>query len=212
MMNNIKASAYTQHSVKFKNVNSAQTGSFHKANESAVLKFTRDNSDTVEISQEAKDVLNNSLLKPDNEQDSKKTSEKKDKTEEWKEKLEEMRREMSWLRDEIRRAGEVAEGTGEAMRVMIKCLRIAMRIMSGHNVPEADHRFLMENDSSLYSKAIMMKVQVIDPEDLDRLSEDEEDNEESAGIEAPPTSSTDSSSETTGDSANTETAVDAPVS
>ena len=210
-MNAVKASAYTQHSVKYKNANSAQKDSFIKTNESAVLKYPHNHTDTVEISQEAKDVLNNGLLIPDNEQDSKKPFEPKDKIEEWKEKFEEMRREMNWLRDELKRAGEVAEGMGEAMRVMIKCLRIAMRIMSGHNVPNADHRFLMENDSPMYSKAIMMRREIVDPEDLERLTEDEEDgNEEVTGIEAPPVSSGDSSTEPSGDSADI--AVDAPVS
>ena len=214
-MNAVKGSAYTQHSIKFKNNHTAQTDSFKKTNESAVSNFFRENKDTVEISQEAKDVLNNGFPNTDPVQDKDKTSEKKDKMAEWQEKLEEMRREMNWLRDEIRRAGEVAEGMGEAMRVMIKCLRIAMRIMSGHNVPDADHRFLMDNDSGLYSKAVMMKIQVVNPEDLERLSEDEEENnEDSTGIEAPPTSSTDSSTETSGDSTDTgsDIAAEAPVS
>jgi len=209
MINTVKVSAYTQHIAKSKNNNTAQSGSFIKTNESAVLKFSQNNTDTVEISQEAKDVMNNALLNPGSDQDDKKTSEKKDKIAEWKEKLEEMRREMSWLRDELKRAGEVAEGMGEAMRVMIKCLRIAMRIMSGHNVPDADHRFLMENDSGLYSKAVMMKIQVIDPEDFDRLSEDEEENEEQSGIDGAPVSSTDTSTESTGDSTDADTTVEA---
>jgi adenine-specific DNA methylase len=128
---------------------------------------------------------------------------------EWKEKMEEMRREMNWLRDELKRAGEVAEGMGEAMRVMIKCLRISMRIMSGHNVPNADHRFLMENDSALYSKAITMRMEITDPEDLERLSEDEEENnEEPTGVEAPSVSSPDTSPDASGESINTDATVD----
>ena len=97
---------------------------------------------------------------------------------------------------------------GEAMKVMIKCMQIAMRIMSGHNVPEADHRYLMDNDSSLYSKAVMMKIQKIDPEDLERLSEDEEEEgEETDGIDAASIPSTDTSAETPGENTATVEAV-----
>ena len=196
MMNSVKVSAYTQHSVKQKNVNAAQAGSFKNVNGSGVLGFfpghNTSTNDTVEISNDAKEGFIKSFLDPEDE----KTTESKDLMAEWKEKLEKMRSEMNWLRDEIRRAGEIAEGMGEAMRVMIKCLRIAMRIMSGHNVPDADHRFLMENDSSLYSKAVMMKIQKIDPEDLERLSEDEEENAEgSDGIDAASITAPDSASE-----------------
>ena len=205
IMKAVNASAYAQHSVKHKTVNSVQTDSFIKKNESNVPVFFHCVADVVEISQDAKDVLNNGLLEPDKD----KTTESKDKMAEWKEKMEEMRREMNWLRDELKRAGEVAEGMGEAMRVMIKCLRISMRIMSGHNVPNADHRFLMENDSALYSKAITMRMEITDPEDLERLSEDEEENnEESTGVEAPPISSTDTSPEASGENSNTDTVVD----
>ena len=205
MMKAINVSAYAEHAVKNLNVNSVQTDSFIKKNESNVPVFFHCVADVVEISQDAKDVLNNGLLEPDKD----KTTESKDEMAEWKEKLEEMRREMSWLRDELQRAGEIAEGMGEAMRVMIKCLRISMRIMSGHNVPNADHRFLMENDSALYSKAITMRMEITDPEDLERLSEDEEENnEEPTGVEAPPMSSTNATPETSSDSTNAEAAVD----
>jgi len=208
MINSLRVSAYTQHTVKYNNVKSAQTDSFHKANESNVLKIFHGARDTAEISQEAKDIYNNFLL----ESESDRTAETKDKMSEWKEKLEQMRSDMKRLRDEIRRAGEIAEGMGEAMREMIKCLRIAMRIMSGHNVPEADHRFLMDKDTALYSKAIMMRKEIIDPDDLERLSEDEENNKDSSGIDDLSISSAGASTESPGDSSSTETAVETDVS
>ena len=211
MINSAKIGAYTQcavrtlHTVKYSNfMKSAQTDLFRKGSESNVLSFFHNAKDTAEISQEAKEMLENVPL----ESEDKKTTETKDKTAEWKEKLEQMRRDMNWLRDELKRAGEVAEGMGEAMKEMIKCLRIAMRIMSGHNVPEADHRYLMDKDTALYSKAIMMRKEIIDPEDLERLSEDEEENNESSEIGEIPTPSADTGAEVSGDSVNADVAVD----
>jgi hypothetical protein len=190
-------SKYTHHAVKYNYENSAHTNSFRKTNESNVLVYFPNENDVAEISQEAKDKLNSPV-----ELDNEKTAESKDKMSEWKDKLEQMRRDMNWLRDEIRRAGEIAEGMGEAMREMIKCLRIAMRIMSGHNVPEADHRYLMDKDTALYSKAIMMRKEIIDPEDLERLSEDEEANEDSSEIVAVSASPAEVATETSGDADN----------
>jgi len=192
MTNSIKTNAYSQHSLKYNNVKPAQTDSFRKTNGFNVLDHISGTKDTVELSQDAKDVLNNAPIESDNE----KVSKAKDKTAEWKEKLEQMRNDMNWLMDEIRRAGEVSEGMAEAMKEMIKCMQIAMRIMSGHNVPESDHRYLMDKDSALYSKAIMMRMERIDPDELERLSEDEEENsEESSEIDTGSISSTDTSAE-----------------
>jgi len=193
-MNSIKTGAYTQHTLKYSTLKTTQADSFRKTSESNVFNHFLKQKDVVEISQEAKDTLTNPL-----ELDNEKATESKDKMAEWKEKLEQMRRDMNWLRDEIRRAGEIAEGMGEAMREMIKCLRIAMRIMSGHNVPEADHRYLMDKDTALYSKAIMMRKEILDPEDLERLSEDEEADEDSSEVGDVPESSTAATAETSGD-------------
>ena len=205
MINSAKIGVYTQHTVKYSNLGiSAQADSFRKRNESSVLSFFLNVKDTAEISQEAKEMFESVPLGSEDE----KTKTVKDKTEEWKEKLEQMRRDMNRLRDELKRAGEVAEGMGEAMREMIKCLRIAMRIMSGHNVPEADHRYLMDKDTALYSKAIMMRKEIIDPEDLERLSEDEEENEESSEIGEIPTPSADTGADVSGDSVSADVAVD----
>jgi hypothetical protein len=198
MISSAMVGKYTHQTARFNTENSAHTNSFRKTNESNVLIYFPKENDVAEISQEAK----NKFINPP-ELDNEKVTESKDKMSEWKDKLDQMRREMNWLRDEIRRAGEIAEGMGEAMREMIKCLRIAMRIMSGHNVPEADHRYLMDKDTALYSKAIMMRKEIIDPEDLERLSEDEEANADSTEIGEIPESSAESSIESSGDVVNT---------
>ena len=89
--------------------------------------------------------------------------------------LEEMRNEMRTLREELKRAREAGEGAAEMWKIEIKCLQIAMRIMSGNKVPDADQRFLMDNKPELYAKAITMRMEKADPKEYDRLSEDEEE-------------------------------------
>ena len=79
---------------------------------------------------------------------------------------EEMRRQMEGARQQ-------GEAKAEALRILRKSLEIAMRIMSGDNVPAADHRFLAENNPELYAKAITMRIAREDPIDYDRLSKDE---------------------------------------
>ena len=207
MINSVKTGAYNQHTVKFNNAKSTQPDLFHKANESVVFNYFHNDKDTAEISQETKEMMGNAPL----EAEAEKAAEKKDKkdiTEEWKEKSEQLRRDMNRLKDEMQRAEEIAEGMGEAMREMIKCMRIAMRIMSGHKVPEADHRYLMEKDTALYSKAIMMRREIPDPEELERLSEDEEETEASSEIDELPTPTPETSTEASGEAFNTDNAVD----
>jgi len=98
----------------------------------------------------------------------------KAKADDFQKMLEEMRSEMQALREGLKRAGEAGDGAAAAWKEKIQCLIIAMRIMSGDNVPEEDHRFLRERDVELYSRAIMMRIKKEDPEDYDRLSEEDE--------------------------------------
>ena len=92
--------------------------------------------------------------------------------------LEEMRGRLRELREEMKRAREAGEGVAEAIKEKIRCIQIAMRIMSGNKVPVEDHQYLLEKDPGLYSQAISMKIEKDDPEEYDRLSEDEEDGED----------------------------------
>jgi len=100
----------------------------------------------------------------------------KQSSDEMQAKLEEMRNRCRQLREDLKRAGEAGEGMAEAMKEKIKCLIIAMRIMSGDNVPDEDHRFLADRDPELYHQAVSLRIEKEDPEDYDRLSEDEEDS------------------------------------
>ena len=137
--------------------------------------------DIVSASLAAQKNLNNKALDDDVESffdmfDTVDVSEEaKRKVKDFQSKLEEMRNEMRRLREELERAGEAAEGAAEMWKIEIKCLQIAMRIMSGNKVPLADERFLMDNKPELYAKAITMRMENTDPKEYDRLSEDEEE-------------------------------------
>lgn len=85
-------------------------------------------------------------------------------------------------------AKKQGDSAAKAYEVLRKCMVIAMRIISGDKVPAEDYRFLAENEPEMYSKAIMLRRIKEDPEEYDRLSEDED--EEAASPE------TDGASET----------------
>ena len=97
----------------------------------------------------------------------------KEKSNTFQQKLEEMRNRYRTLHDELKRAEETASGMAEECKEKIRCMRIAMRIMSGGKVPLADQRYLAEKDIELYTQAISMRIEKEDPEEYDRLSEDE---------------------------------------
>lgn len=84
-----------------------------------------------------------------------------------------------WYRsmfEQLEAAHAQAKATGEGLREKMMCLEIAMRIISGDNVPKEDHQYLLKKDPGLYMRAISMRFQKEDPKDHDRLTEDEEDD------------------------------------
>ena len=85
------------------------------------------------------------------------------------------------LQRQLEQVREQNEGDADRWRVYIKCLRIAMRIISGDTVPKEDHRYLAKNDPELYAKASVMKIQKADPKKLKRISDDEESDDKSDG-------------------------------
>jgi hypothetical protein len=102
------------------------------------------------------------------------SAEAKSKSDDFQNMLDEMRNEMKALREGLKQAREAGEGAAKGWRDKIKCLQIAMRIMSGDKVPLEDHRFLRDRDSELYAKAIKLRIEKEDPKEYDRLSDDEE--------------------------------------
>jgi len=106
--------------------------------------------DTVEISQEAKQ-----------------------KSKDINDQLQEMSDKLKWLEEQLEAARAQAQGAADRWEVIIKCLKIAMRIISGNIVPRADHRYLAKNDPELYSKAITMRMPKENPKKYKRISKDE---------------------------------------
>ena len=62
----------------------------------------------------------------------------------------------------------------KALKKMLKCQKIAARIMAGDKVPPADERYLMENDPESYKLAIAMRKPKEDPKEYDSVLEDED--------------------------------------
>jgi len=104
------------------------------------------------------------------------STEAKSKADELRQMMENMRDEMKALREGLKQAREAGEGAAAAWKEKIICLQIAMRIMSGNIVPEEDHRYLRERDIELYSRAIQLRIEKKDPDEYDRLSEDEKND------------------------------------
>ena len=93
----------------------------------------------------------------------------------FKDEMQKMRDEWSNFKNQLDNAIEQSEGAAKEWKIKIQCLQIAMRIMRGDNVPIEDERFLADHDIELFTKAITLRVPKEDPEEYDRLSEDEED-------------------------------------
>lgn len=75
--------------------------------------------------------------------------------------------------DQLEKAREQGDAMADSMRLRMKCLLIAMRIMSGDEVPVQDYRYLAKNDLELYAKAVSMRVEKENPKKHKRVSEDE---------------------------------------
>ena len=88
--------------------------------------------------------------------------------------LERMRAQSEMMQQQMQAAQEQGEAMAESFAKLRKALEIAMRIMSGDNVPPEDKRWLAEHDPELFAKAIKMRIHREDPYDHESLLEDEE--------------------------------------
>jgi len=60
----------------------------------------------------------------------------------------------------------------------IKCLQIAIRIISGDKVPMKDEKFLMEHEPEMYFRAILLRRQKEDPKKYKSLVDDDKDSDD----------------------------------
>ena len=110
---------------------------------------------------------------PDDEETKAKTD---NKLQAQQEKLEKRKQDVIDLERKLKEMDEQNNTAHNKLETQSKCQAIALRILSGDKVPDADHRFLAENDPGLYKQAIMFRKERKDPIKYKRLSSDE-DNE-----------------------------------
>lgn len=91
--------------------------------------------------------------------------------------LETLQKAVGQMKDEraaMKQAEENGKAQQEGIKVLLTCMEISRRIISGDKVPREDHAYLMKHDMELYARSIMMRRIKEDPEEHDRLSEEEE--------------------------------------
>ncbi len=66
--------------------------------------------------------------------------------------------ELKMVEKELKESQEKNQQEKDALETHMKCLKIALRIMTGNKVPLKDHRFLSKNDPALYGKSILMRI------------------------------------------------------
>ena len=69
---------------------------------------------------------------------------------------------------------------GEQMKVLELCMKIAASVMKGDKVPAKDLEFLRLNDPDGYRIAMALRRHKDDPEEVDSVLEDEEENRDNS--------------------------------
>lgn len=145
------------------------------------LKTASDNSgsprDTVEISAKAGAAGEQTQkAAPQSDKELAAQEIEKQNAEKLKQKQQDAKAQSYALLEQLEAANEKAKSISDTARMQSKCLLIASRIMAGDEVPRADHRFLAQNNSELYGKAITMRVNKENPKKYKRVSGGEDDD------------------------------------
>lgn len=90
--------------------------------------------------------------------------------------------------DELNASNEEADAMAKQLKMRMKCVEIARRIMQGKKVPLKDERFLMENDPKSYQLAMALRKppKKDEKECKSVLDDEDEESESSGGEEAAP--------------------------
>lgn len=119
------------------------------------------------------------LTSPDANGSVNKDLEKKNKQAELMKALEQQQKKLEAdrkrLREQAENSNAQAKSTAEQTDKWIKCLIISQRIMAGDKVPTEDYKFLAENDTELYARAVSLRANNPDPKEHKRLSPSEEE-------------------------------------
>lgn len=81
-----------------------------------------------------------------------------EKAKQIKEDFEKKLKEIKAIERQLEECSKKSQQEKDAMEIHIKCLKIALRIMTGNIVPLKDHKFLAKNDPVLYGKSILMRI------------------------------------------------------
>src|SRR5699024_528783 len=81
---------------------------------------------------------------------------------------------MEMLEDLRKQSEQKDDSTND----LLKCIKIASRIINGHKVPLKDERFLAEKQLEMYLKAIMLRRQNKNPKEYKSVSKDDRKNSE----------------------------------
>ena len=92
------------------------------------------------------------------------------------EKLKKAAEQMKHERAKMKQAEASMKAEQEEMKILRTCMEISRRIISGDEVPQKDHKYLMKHNMELYARAIMLRKHKENPHKYDQLSEDEETN------------------------------------
>lgn len=91
-----------------------------------------------------------------------------------KQKLEEQDNFLSFLQDQLDSIQEQKEAGEDGWEEFGKCLKIAMSIASGDNVPTQDVQYLKEHNPELFGQAMALRMPKKDPKDCESVLEDED--------------------------------------
>lgn len=114
------------------------------------------------ISKEAIEMLEKNLIEQELEKEKK------------KEMLKKMAEDMKRFKEMLEQSKETGKAASEGVKQLSRCIKIAMRIVQGDNVPTKDKQYLMEHNSELYSMAMNMRMYKKDPKDYESELDDEE--------------------------------------
>ena len=90
--------------------------------------------------------------------------------------------------DRVNASNEEADAMAKQLKMRMKCVEIARRIMQGKKVPLKDERYLMENDPKAYQLAMALRKppKKDEKECKSVLDDEDEESESSGGEEAAP--------------------------
>ena len=80
-------------------------------------------------------------------------------------------KELENMRTQLKKADKEIRKMKDTSEMQLKCTIIARRIISGNKVPKADYIYLAKNDSALYQKSIILRIEREKPLKFKRISE-----------------------------------------